>query len=183
MLKFRRYKFPLFPTGFLLNLWFWSKFRLTKIDDRCVGDKFEFKNLSPTLSRLHQVSSIMSPTWCHRHWSQCENWDLTKVPLWESKSDLTLDASRSSSSCILLSNRDKRCSSFKSKASGPFLCRRFWSLRRVFKFSLGIFRFLGPIRDSDRNINLRPHLRSSNCFCNSNILECRSFCARLLCSR
>ena len=40
---------------------------------------------------------------------------------------------RSSSSCMLLSNRDKRCSSFESKASGPFLCRRFWSLRMAFK--------------------------------------------------
>ena len=37
---------------------------------------------------------------------------------------------------MLLSNRDKRCSSFKSKASGPFLCRRFWSLRKAFKLML-----------------------------------------------
>ena len=72
------YKFPLFPTGFLLNLWFWSKFWLTKLSmlvtevgHRCVGGKFELKNRSPTLSRLQQVSSvittIMSPTSCHQH--------------------------------------------------------------------------------------------------------------------
>ena len=145
------YKFPLFTTCFLLNLWFWSKFKV-----RWQGFPGH-----------------------HFRWQKFLFDD--QIPLWESKSDLTLEASRSSSSCMLLSSLDKRCSSFKSKASGPFLCNRFWSLVRVFKMTT--LWLNDPITSREIHINLKTRLKSSNCFCNSVILECRSFCARLLCNK